>query len=272
MYFDLRLCKEKEESEVGVGKIREAIYGIHHMDETASRDQWIQRLHPLAKLLVTFAYIFITVSFDRYNLPGLAGMGIYLLALFILGKIPFFQAVRQLKVILAVSAAVGSIGGFVVTGGMISMITLMLKGIYSVLASYLLTASTSIEEICYALQCLKIPRTFITVILLIYRYMIVLLKEAERITLAYEMRAPGQKGIHWKAWGSLAGQLLLRSIDRAQVVYESMMLRGYDGTFRLIRKEASAVSSILYGAGLTLLFVLYRYVPVFEIAGRIFGF
>ena len=194
MYFGLRLCKEKEESEVGVGKIREAIYGIHHMDETASRDQWIQRLHPLAKLLVTFAYIFITVSFDRYNLPGLAGMGIYLLALFILGKIPFFQAVRQLKVILAVSAAVGianpfldrstvgSIGGFVVTGGMISMITLMLKGIYSVLASYLLIASTSIEEICYALQCLKIPRTFITVILLIYRYMIVLLKEAERIT------------------------------------------------------------------------------------------
>ena len=284
MYFGLRLCKEKEESEVGVGKIREAIYGIHHMGETASRDQWIQRLHPLAKLLVTFAYIFITVSFDRYNLPGLAGMGIYLLALFILGKIPFFQAVRQLKVILAVSAAVGianpfldrstvgSIGGFVVTGGMISMITLMLKGIYSVLASYLLIASTSIEEICYALQCLKIPRTFITVILLIYRYMIVLLKEAERITLAYEMRAPGQKGIHWKAWGSLAGQLLLRSIDRAQVVYESMMLRGYDGTFRLIRKKASAVSSILYGAGLTLLFVLYRYVPVFEIAGRIFGF
>ena len=88
--------------------------------------------------------------------------------------------------------------------------------------------------------------------------MIVLLKEAERIMLAYEMRAPGQKGVHWKAWGSLAGQLLLRSIDRAQIVYESMMLRGYDGTFRLIRKKENTAQSLVYGIGWILIFLLYR--------------
>lgn len=273
MYSDLCLregCKKKE-SEVAVGKIREAIYGIHHMDETASKDRWIQNLHPLAKLLVTFTYIFVVVSFDKYDLAGLGVMGVYIFALFFFGKFPVFRAIRQLKVILAVSAAVGianpfldhsvwiKIGGFVITGGMISMITLMLKGIYAVLASYLLIASTSIEEICYALQCIKIPKVFITVILLIYRYMIVLLKEAERIMLAYEMRAPGQKGVHWKVWGSLAGQLLLRSIDRAQIVYESMMLRGYDGTFHLIRRKKNTAKSLAYAAGWILIISLYRF-------------
>ena len=104
------------------------------------------------------------------------------------------------------------------------------------------------------------------------RYIIVLLKEAERITLAYEMRAPGQKGIHWKAWGSLAGQLLLRSIDRAQVVYESMMLRGYDGIFRLVRKKSGFGVSAGYVAGWMAVFLAFRILPLFEIVGGIFRF
>ena len=32
------------------------------------------------------------------------------------------------------------------------------------------------------------------------------------------------------------GQMLLRSMDRAEVIYESMCLRGFDGVFRL-KKE-----------------------------------
>ena len=35
-----------------MGNIREAIYGIHQADEIAAKDQWLQNLHPLAKLLV----------------------------------------------------------------------------------------------------------------------------------------------------------------------------------------------------------------------------
>ncbi|HIX67265.1 MAG TPA: cobalt ECF transporter T component CbiQ [Candidatus Anaerostipes excrementavium] len=267
-----------------MGNIREAIYGIHQADEIAAKDQWLQNLHPLAKLLVTFGYILTVVSFHKYDLLGTAGMGLYLFVLFYLGEIPFGRALRQLKAILWIVAAVGianpfldhqvigHIGGFALTGGMISMITLMLKGIYAVLASYLLVVSTSIEGICYGLQCLHVPKTFLTVILLIYRYIIVLLKEAERITLAYEMRAPGQKGIHWKAWGSLAGQLLLRSIDRAQVVYESMMLRGYDGTFRLVRKKSGFGVSAGYVAGWMAVFLAFRILPLFEIVGGIFRF
>ena len=48
---------------------------------------------------------------------------------------------------------------------------------------------------------------------------------------AYSLRAPGQKGIHISAWGSFLGQLLLRSMDRAQELYSSMELRGFRGEF-----------------------------------------
>ena len=57
------------------------------------------------------------------------------------------------------------------------------------------------------------------------------------MTQAYSLRAPKQKGIHFKVWGSLSGQLLLRSIDRANEVYESMVLRGYHGEFPYAKVE-----------------------------------
>lgn len=76
-----------------------------------------------------------------------------------------------------------------------------------------------------------------TQVLLTYRYVTVLLEEANRMTQAYSLRAPNQKGVHFKVWGTLAGQLLLRSMDRANEVYESMTLRGYQENFTIQRRS-----------------------------------
>ncbi|MDY4970728.1 MAG: energy-coupling factor transporter transmembrane component T, partial [Lachnospiraceae bacterium] len=68
------------------------------------------------------------------------------------------------------------------------MFTLILKGIFTVLAAYLLIATTTIEKICYALHLLHVPGILITQFLLTYRYVTVLLKEVNRITQAYSLR------------------------------------------------------------------------------------
>ena len=92
---------------------------------------------------------------------------------------------------------IGYIGTVPLTAGMLSMVTLMIKGIYSVLAAYLLIATTSIEKICYALRLLHIPAILVTQVLLTYRYVTVLLEEANRMTQAYSLRAPNQKGVQF---------------------------------------------------------------------------
>ena len=133
-----------------------------------------------------------------------------------------------------------------VTAGIVSMLTLMIKGIYSVLASYLLIVTTPIENICHALRLLHIPAVIVTQILLAYRYVSLLLEEAGRMTQAYSLRAPKQKGVHFRVWGSLAGQLLLKSIDRAGEVYESMLLRGYQGEFPYAAKSHCRIRDFVY--------------------------
>ena len=74
-------------------------------------------------------------------------------------------------------------------------------------------------------------KLLVTQLLLSYRYLTLLLEQADTIAQAYALRAPKQKGVHFKVWGSLAGQLLLRSIDRANNLYDSMLLRGYQGEY-----------------------------------------
>lgn len=266
-----------------MSKINSAIYEIHHMDMLAARDQWVNRIHPLVKFVLTIIYIAAVVSFPKYDVIGLLGMAVYLIAGFILAELSFKECLWRLRIVLPIVCVVGlanpffdripvEIGVLHINTGVISMFTLMLKGCFAVMASYLLIATTSIEKICYALSLLHLPKIMVTQILLIYRYVTVLLGEVNRITEAYSLRAPNQKGVHFKVWGSLTGQLLLRSIDRANEVYESMTLRGYSGEFRYMgEKNHMRWSNLLYLAVWIVLFYVLRRVPVIIVVGNIIG-
>ena len=87
------------------------------------------------------------------------------------------------------------------------------------------------ENLAATLRMIKVPKIFVLQLLLTYRYSTILLEEVSRMMRAYSLRAPGEKGINMKFLGSFAGQLLLRTYDRAQRVYDSMNLRGFNGEY-----------------------------------------
>ena len=245
----------------------------------------MNRLHPLGKLLVCVFYIVIVASFHKYDLQGMILMAVFPIFRFAVGELSFKEGIYRMRLILPLVLFVGIFNpffdkevlfyignaakdiatdagggaGIPVTGGIVSMLTLMLKGFYSVLSAYILIATTSIEAICYALRMLHVPRTLVIVILLIYRYFGLMGNEADRIATAYSLRAPSQKGIRYNAWGTLVGQWLLRSMDRAGVVYESMLLRGFKGEFWVKKKNVTGVD-ITYTAMWIGIFLFIRFV------------
>ena len=261
--------------------IRDAISEFGELERTAKRDQWVNHIHPLVMLFLTVLFIGITVSFSKYDLIGLAAMGLYPLAMFILADLSFGKCIRRLRIVLPLILFIGlfnplydripvQIGTLTFAAGWISMITLIIKGFYTVLASYLLVATTPVEDLCRGLRQIHVPQILVTQLLLTYRYISVLMLEVHRTTQAYSLRAPGQKGVKFKAWGSLAGGLLLRSVDRAQVVYESMLLRGFDGTFRFGQSARIQVKDVLFGLFWAALFILMRRVPILIYIGSLF--
>ena len=263
-------------------RLHQAIKNVHRLDDLAARDTPLTRLHPLAKLLAVLVYLAVTLSFGRYALTGLLGMGLYPLVLYELDDLSLRGTLRQFKPVALLLAAVGvfnlffdrapvlTLGGWSVTGGWVSLATLLLKGLFSFLAVYLLIATTGMEAVCAALQQLHLPRVLVTTILLIYRYIVLLLQEGNRISTAYALRAPGQKGIHISAWGSFLGQLLLRSMDRAQALYESMELRGFCGEFPSAAHGRGSAASWPYALLCPALMLLARYFDLSALLGGLF--
>ena len=55
-------------------------------------------------------------------------------------------------------------GGVKITGGEISMVTLMIKGILAVIAIYILIITTTIDRVCMALRKIHIPEIIVMII------------------------------------------------------------------------------------------------------------
>ena len=277
----LRIKGMRQKQNKTSGGITARLYELYGIRSLQQRDIWMNQLHPLAKLLVSVIFITVTVSFHKYDITPLAIMGIYLIFGFMLGELSLAEGLYRMRLILPLVIFVGIfnpffdrapivvIGDITVTGGIISMISLVIKGFYAVLSAYILIATTSVEDICSALSFIHIPKPIITVILLIDRYFMIIGEEAATIMNAYSLRAPSQKGIQFRAWGTLVGQWLLRSMDRANRVYESMQLRGFKGELSG-KKRPFTLEDILYVLIFAAVFFMIRSSSLIYTIGGLF--
>ena len=263
-----------------MNKMEKALRELTEMDDLAAGDSPVHGLSPFAKLITTVVYIVTVVSFDKYDLAGLAAMVIFPALLFSVSGISVRTALYKMRIVLPLVMAVGvlnpffdrqvllKLGGISLSGGVISMLTLMMKGVFCLMASFLMMATTKIEALCAALRKIHVPEMLVTLLLLTYRYVSVLTEELAVMTDAYHLRAPGQKGIHVSAWGSFLGQLLLRSRDRAEELYQSMLLRGFHGEFSYAETVRIRIRDLVYMAAGIGGCLLFRYGDVVTMLGR----
>lgn len=246
-----------------------SLYNMRLLDDLARRDTVIHRIHPLVKLLTTVGYLTVVVSFGKYDLSGLLPLFIYPAVVLALAELPLKPVLARLLLVSPFIIGIGILnpffdrqmillGGREIAQGWVTFFSLLLKGGLTVTAALLLIATTGLDVLAGALRMLKVPRIFVLQLLLTYRYISVLLEEVGRTVRAYSLRAPGQKGIQRNAWGSLTGQLLLRTFDRAQRVYEAMCLRGFAGEYYTGGIAKIRAVDLAYLAGWLLFFILAR--------------
>lgn len=244
---------------------------MRQIDELAEMNSPVHRFCSLSKLAVTVLYILTVMSFPRHALSELILMIIYPAFVSALSGVSLRLALHKMRYVLPLVMAVGifqpffereiilRIGSVSVSAGVISMLVLMLKGVYCLLASFLLIGTTPADRLFASLRRIHVPQVFVTLLLLTWRYIAVLGEEVSVMMTAYQLRAPDQKGIHWRSWGSFIGQLLLRTMDRAQELYESMLMRGYHGEI-LSEPESFGGKNLIWLLIWTVLFwVLRRY-------------
>lgn len=252
-----------------MSKNESALNEIHFIDELNDIHSFVRECSPLSKLFITILYLLLVISTNKYNLEKTIILILYPIIIYCISNIKMIVCFSKLRYILPILIFVGIFNPLLdkqiiypygISGGVISMITLMLKGIYCLLASFILIATTSIEELCLALRKIKCPKILVSLFLLTFRYITVLLEEVDIMLTSYKLRAPNQNGLHISTWGSFLGQLLLRTIDKADMLYQSMLLRGYDGEFYYIDNNYSKEKTYKLLVIMMLLFVfLYNY-------------
>jgi cobalt/nickel transport system permease protein len=125
------------------------------------------------------------------------------------------------------------------------------------------------NDLLYALIGFHLPSLIVIQIMMTYRYMSVLLEETSVMYHAYLLRSPKEKGIKINDMGSFLGQLLLRSFDRAERIYQAMKCRGFEGSISFSRKEKLRGNSWVVILVVGILLLTLRFVNLSEIIGRL---
>ncbi|GMO39758.1 MAG: cobalt ECF transporter T component CbiQ [Treponemataceae bacterium] len=232
--------------------LRRAAAGMAALEEYALRDSALNRIHPRAKILSAAAYIVCAASFPSARASGLAAFVFYPAILLALTDIPLGAIAKRIIPVLpfALFGGIGNIvfmretafvfSGVVVTKGVVSCAAILLKAVFCASAVLLLVGTTPFHVICAELRRLRVPAVFCVQLNLMYRYISVLIHEASAMHDAYTLRT-AQPALKMKDTGFFLGQLVVKSMDRAERVYNAMKCRGFSGAFFARQRNMNAL-------------------------------
>lgn len=216
---------------------------IRFLEESAQKSTPLHRLNPFASLAVTLLFIACAISLDKYALSALLPLALFPLYMTLIGEIPLQVLGLWLKATLPLLLGLGLLNpaldphriqlfsNITVSAGWLSYLCLLGKGLLTTTAVLALIATTGLPRLGLALRRLGMPEILVLQLLLMSRYITLLLEEGHRILSAWQLRAPGQKGLAPTSWGPLMGQWLLRTLDRSHRIYQAMKLRGFSGVY-----------------------------------------
>jgi cobalt/nickel transport system permease protein len=116
--------------------------------------------------------------------------------------------------------------------GLLILWNVTAKSLISVSCLILLTSTTHFPDLMQGFERMHVPRFFTMVSSFMYRYIFIIVDEAERMKRARDSRNYRGKWI-WQAkvTGHMIASLFLRSHERGEHVYQAMAARSFEGTF-----------------------------------------
>jgi cobalt/nickel transport system permease protein len=249
---------------------------IRYTDTMASGDTFLHHLDPRAKLITTLVFLVMIVSYNKYSILSLIPFFIFPVVMISAGGLPVGYFLKKIIQVSPFAILIGifnplldtkiiyHIGSFGISGGWISFLSIILRFTLTVTAALTLISLTGFNTVCAALNRLGVPRPFVVQLLFFYRYIFVLVDEAERMERARSLRSFNSKSRPFKIFVSIIGHLLLRSFDRAERIYLAMRCRGFEGHIPVIREIKMHWKDFGFIAMWSFLFILFRFdnIPV----------
>jgi cobalt/nickel transport system permease protein len=258
----------------------EKYYNIGFLDQLSYKNTFIHRLDPRAKLIATLLFLFTVISFSKYEIVALLPFFLYPVLMMTVGEIPFLFILKKVILVspfaifigifnpLLDSGQVFIFNGLPISAGWLSFFSILVKFTLTVSTALLLVATTSFPGVCHAFRQLGLPSLFISQLLFLYRYIFVLMEETMRIVRARNMRSYGQSGKGINIFVRLVGVLFIRTVERAERVYNAMLSRGFQGDMPTLKHFHIKTGDIVFAVSVVISLYFFRFYPATEILGR----
>jgi cobalt/nickel transport system permease protein len=244
-------------------------------DKHVQGTSFLHRLDPRAKLVMALSLILCAVFTPTARWEVFAALGAAILvgiALSGLGpRLVFGRSLLALPFTLAAVPVLFRHGGpqlfevpllgwTATEEGLRILTSILLRSWISVLAATILTATTESDRLLRGLRSFGVPRLLVATTSFMWRYVFVIVEEAQRLMTAREARSPRGQGrlggsLSWRAGvaGNMVGSLFLRSLSRSERVYAAMLARGYHG--EMLSLERYTLRATDYAAAMTTLLI-----------------
>jgi cobalt/nickel transport system permease protein len=250
---------------------------VELFSEYFKKDHILARIDARVKILIALILLAMVLSYRGFVFP--VATAALCLSLCIMIRVPLRMFVLRFSEPLFIAAVVlllkfffsgkdilfsFSIIGIDIVGhrdGLMEglMIGSRILGAVSIVA--LVGFSTPFTEFMAGLSWLRVPKGFIEILMFAYRYIFVLLDDANVIYSAQKNRlgySSMRRGL--SSFGVLAGSLTLKAFDNSHNTTVAMVQRGYDGNMPLLRHKSFKLSeiaaSVVFVAGMGFLWKL----------------
>lgn len=217
---------------------------------------WLHGLAPQAKLTAQFLFVVAVVATPREAVWAFGLYALMVVGLIVAARLPApFVAKRLVLEVPFILFAL--LLPFVGGGERVEVLGLSLSaegmwGAWNIVAkatlglsiSIVVAATTTMPEFLRGFEALHMPRAFTSTLSFMIRYTDVIADEMRRMRVARQSRGYDPRWL-WqaRAIGSAAGALFIRSYERGERVYLSMLSRGYAGAIPRV-DEASASAGV----------------------------
>lgn len=238
---------------------------LHYFEKYLNINSSVHRTNPSVKIIIVIFYILIVVLTPSGENVQILLSGIPVIVFILLSKVPLLYIFSRSLVIIPFSLFLSVSMPFYIPGhvlmrfnlfhfniaitleGIHELAGVLLKSYFSVLSMIVLTSTTSFPALMRGFKILYLPKTLIVITGFMYRYITVLAEEALIMLRARDCRYFGHFSMRQiKVTGNMVAILFIRTLERSERIYSSMISRGYDGEIRTINRDVFTWRDIVF--------------------------
>jgi cobalt/nickel transport system permease protein len=250
---------------IKLSSILERFQELVYFEKYSSLHSPVHQVNPIVKFFIVILIIIVNMSFTHI-IPYFLLM-LVIIGIMVLSHVPLrYYFVRTLFFIIIFAGvialpllfftpgqvvalwSIGTVNIVITLEGVLLASSLVLRVWLSLMAVMTLIFTTPFANLIHAMKHMHIPRIFLILFSLTYRYIFLFIEELMRLLQAKDSRSFRSLGfrLRFKILGQLFGTLLVRSIDKSEQVYRAMLARGYTGDLVTKEYKSNYLATIFY--------------------------